>query len=60
MAREQERWKMFIDMNVITHKGEYNKERVSYMCSWIGKKGRDDLEGQTWREKRYRSEAGPF
>ena len=51
VGREYKRKKVCIDMNFIAHKEEENKIIASYIYGWMGKKGKNDLGGLTWRQK---------
>ena len=50
LAREYDRWMVYIDINFIAHKEKDDKIMVSNIYGWMGQKGRDDLAGLIWNE----------
>ena len=50
LAREYDRWMVYIEMNFFAHKEKDDKIMASYIYGWIGQKGRDDLGGLIWKE----------
>ena len=45
LAREYDRWMVYIDMSFIAHKENFDQKMASYLYGWIGQKVRDDLAG---------------
>ena len=44
LTREYDRWMVCIEMNFIAHKEKDIRKMASYICDWIGKEGRNNLE----------------